>query len=79
MSRADLKKTKKKYNYANYHHRPPEAPLYVCPDFCGFEGPKMALGLSVFRGFETGLRTLALEVCPLIADSRGPPKVIIVR
>jgi hypothetical protein len=32
--------------------RPPEAPADVCPRFCGFENPKMALTLSGNCGFE---------------------------
>ena len=32
--------------------KPPEAPLKVCPDFGGFEAPKIALSLSGFRVFE---------------------------
>ena len=32
--------------------RTPEAPIYGCPRYWGFEGPKSALSLSEFWGFE---------------------------
>jgi len=34
------------------YHRTPEAPIYGCPRYWGFEGPKSALSLSEFWGFE---------------------------
>ena len=38
--------------YLHLITKPPEAPLKVCPDFRGFEAPKIALSLSGDRGFE---------------------------
>ena len=35
-----------------HHVRTPEAPIYGCLRYWGFEGPKSALSLSEFWGFE---------------------------
>jgi len=42
----------------------------ICPDFCGFETPKMAKSLSRFCGFERKLREIGVEPCPDFADLR---------
>ena len=42
--------------------RPPEAPLKVCPDFRGFEAPKIALSLSGDGGFEASGGLKAVQV-----------------
>src|SRR5260221_10599538 len=61
--------------------RTPEAPIYGCPRYWGFEGPKSALSLSEFWGFE-GKIAQTLSVfgdLRLIWDALDPvhgPKII---
>src|SRR5260221_11402471 len=47
--------------------RPPEAPIYGCPRFWGFEGPKSAQSLSEFWGFEGPGR----KICPRLVRFWG--------
>src|SRR5258708_5259406 len=68
-----------RHNYRTY--RTPEAPIYGCPRYWGFEGPKSALSLSEFWGFE-GKIAQTLSVfgdLRLIWDALDPvhgPKII---
>src|SRR5258708_4214373 len=46
--------------------RPREAPIYGCPRFWGFEGPKSAQSLSEFWGFEGPESENLPEACPFL-------------
>ncbi len=46
--------------------RPREAPIYGCPRFWGFEGPKSAQSLSKFWGFEGPESESLPEACPFL-------------
>src|SRR5216684_312099 len=49
------------------YERPPEAPIYGCPRFWGFESPKSAQSLSEFWGFQ-GPRQ---KICPRLVHFWG--------
>src|SRR5713226_798838 len=44
----------------------PEAPIYGCPRFWGFEGPKSAQSLSKFWGFEGPESEILPKACPFL-------------
>jgi len=52
--------------------RPPEAPPYVCPDFCGFESLKKAQSLSEYCGFGASGRSVDLKVLSTYCGFRRP-------
>jgi hypothetical protein len=53
--------------FLKYQRRPPEAPLYLCPENSGFEASKIKNLCPEIAD----LRPQKSDLCPEIADFRG--------